>query len=550
MKIFGRGKNTSASAADDDLDAAVDDAGFDDTGAGLEDSADDGLSAPQRGGAIPRGGSKKTMIMMLLVLLLAGGGFAGLMMMGDDAAMAPPPIAVDAMQPAMPLAPAMQAANPAGMGAPAPLPGDPAAQGIAGQPPVDMLPADDAGMPPMPAVPPMPTAVADAAGVPVDPLAAATPPLDPAAPATGEGVPVVPVPGAAVPVAVPVDPLAAIAAPAPVLTDPAAPIDPMAATDLPAPAPVAEVVDTAVPADPLAPVAPPAAVLPTDPTVPVPAMEDDLDAQADNLIETPSVPGSVPDQPGDGATAAEQAMVQNADMAAADAQKPQGYTPEDIAKLWANLPVEKAMVRPLPKQYLTVKKEKAAESIDSRLATARRALNDGRTAAALQFFNELRTDYPHDTRVLMGRAVTLQRLGQNQDALEGYEDVLVNDPKNLDALTNMLGLIKQQNPQLALDKLQDLRNLYPYNADITTQLAVAYGQTGNLSEALRYITLAEALKPDSGYVLYNKAVLYDRLGRTAEAADMYRVLIRRSAEGSLDQDLPIESLKKRLAVMR
>ena len=150
----------------------------------------------------------------------------------------------------------------------------------------------------------------------------------------------------------------------------------------------------------------------------------------------------------------------------------------------------------------------------------------------------------------MGRAVTLQRLGQNADALEGYEDVLVNDPKNLDALTNMLGLIKQQNPQLALEKLQDLRNLYPYNADITTQLAVAYGQTGNLNEALRYITLAEALKPESSYVLYNKAVLYDRLGRRAEAADMYRQLIRRYADGSLDQNLPIESLKKRLAVIR
>ena len=244
-------------------------------------------------------------------------------------------------------------------------------------------------------------------------------------------------------------------------------------------------------------------------------------------------------------------MIDNADMVAAETNmQPVGRTPEECAQLWASLPVEEAMIRPLPKQYLTVKKEKAAESIDSRLATARRALNDGRTAAALQFFNDLRADYPSDTRVLMGRAVTLQRLGQNAEALQGYEDVLVNDPKNLDALTNMLGLIKQQNPQLALEKLQDLRNLYPYNADITTQLAVAYGQTGNLNESLRYITLAEALKPESSYVLYNKAVLYDRLGRGAEAADMYRKLIRRSAEGTLDQNLPIESIKKRLAVIR
>lgn len=576
MKLFGRGNHTDTTEVVDELDAAVDDAGFDDTGAALDDdSSEDGLSAPQGGRSLPRAGNKKALI-LLFVLLLVGGGFAGMMMMGggDNAPAVPPsaPIAIDRVQAGLPADP----------NAPAPMPGEmPGA--------VPGAPTDMAGMPPMPA--PMadantPAPIDPATGMPMP----APAPMDPTAPV--DPLAAIPPAGAA-----PIDPATGMpmaAAPA----DPNAPVDPLAAipsagVDPNAPVVAAAPGEAAPPADPQSPVV----------QAPMPATDGmDDEAQADNMQETPSMPGAAPDMPAPVATAAtpandplapvapettpaettavaapaavapaptntgatqgntavttpsvsaaEQAMVDNADMVASNTQTPQGYTPEQISQLWATLPVEEAMVRPLPKQYLTVKKEKAAESIDSRLSTARRALNDGRTAAALQFFNDLRKDYPSDTRVLMGRAVTLQRLGQNQEALEGYEDVLVNDPKNLDALTNMLGLIKQQNPQLALEKLQDLRNLYPYNADITTQLAVAYGQVGNLSEALRYITLAEALKPDSSYVLYNKAVLYDRLGRTAEAADMYRMLIRSAADGSLDQNLPIESLKKRLSVMQ
>lgn len=546
MKIFGRGKDNDAVQDGDDFDTAVaDDAGFDDTD-------DAGLSATPGGRmGLGGGGGSKKKILILFVLLLVGGGFAGMMMMGGSDT--PPPLAaVEAtMPPATPL--------------------DPNAV-----PPADMAAAQtDTGMPPMPEMPPMPAPVDGTQAGAIDPMT---------------GVPMVQQPA---------DPMAAdpMADPMMAGVDPLAPvtIDPVTGQPV---APAADPLTAAVatPMDATDPMAAP----PADPLAPVDAIDAEAGTGADNMIEAPAMPGAAmpvdatasttsttttttTTTPVDGAAGpvdgvadatatttststtttttavdpaatgeAEGAVVDNADMvdAAEPEMMPVPRTPEDIANLWAQLPVEQAVVRPLPDQYLTVKKEQAAESLDSRLATARRALNDGRTAAALQFFNELRMDYPNDTRVLMGRAVTLQRLGQNAEALEGYEDVLVNDPKNLDALTNMLGLIKQQNPQLALEKLTDLRNLYPYNGDITTQLAVAHGQMGNLNESLRYITLAEALKPESSYVLYNKAVLYDRLGRTTEAADMYRTLVRRSADGTLDQALPIESIKSRLATIR
>ena len=170
--------------------------------------------------------------------------------------------------------------------------------------------------------------------------------------------------------------------------------------------------------------------------------------------------------------------------------------------------------------------------------------------AALQLFNEMYEDYPRDNRVLMGRALSMQKLGQHDQALMAYEDVLSNDPKNLEALTNMLGILKMQNPELALEKLTELREAYPFNADIVAQLGVAHASMKSYGEALKFFDMADALRPGSGYVLYNKAVLYDRMGNQQQAAMLYRQLVRMAAEGLLSEPVPLDAVRRRLSTMR
>jgi Flp pilus assembly protein TadD len=210
---------------------------------------------------------------------------------------------------------------------------------------------------------------------------------------------------------------------------------------------------------------------------------------------------------------------------------------------------QQAVIRPVPPHYVVVRKNSDADDMDTRLKAARQALAQGRSPVALQLFNELYNENPRDQRILMGRAVALQKLNQIDDALLAYEAVLEADPKNLEALSNMLGLLKRQNPQLAADKLQELRDAYPYNADITAQLGIAYGATQQFSEAEKYLDMAEALRPGSAYVLFNKAVLYDRMGRKAEAGSLYRQVLRLAADGKLDQQLPLASIQRRLATL-
>jgi Flp pilus assembly protein TadD len=558
MKIFGRGNNNAPQPGDDDLDIISDDDATFDDGEGAR------LTAPQRGMGGARGGGNRKFVLLLVLVGLLGGGYAALALLTPDDTPA-----IAALPPAEPLNPAAPAVDPN-----APAPADALASPNGLQPPVDPnapVLAVDGSMPPMPEMPPMPaTVVTDeitgaaapgpAPGPAFDPVIGAPVPsvADGSAPAMPQDPALPAAPVADAPVTDVIDAEAADAATAPAAN---APVDPALAAAPMGGAPAAAVVQPvasleqapAAPADaapgaPLAPAVPvadaTAPVMPADAAIPPAA----LPAPA---VAAPAVPASAAlDATALAASEAEQALVNNADLVPPAEMMPVPRTPEDIANLWSRLPVEPAMVRPMPNNYLTVKKERAADSLDSRLASARRALNEGRSAAALQFFNDLRLDYPSDTRVLMGRAVALQRMGQNADALVAYEEVLTADPKHLDALTNMLGLLKAQNPNLAIEKLLELRTVYPYSGDITTQLAIAYGAAGNLPEALRYITLADALKPDNGYVLYNKAVIYDRMGRATEAAVMYRQLVRMSADGLLDSSLPIEQIKRRLAVMR
>lgn len=209
------------------------------------------------------------------------------------------------------------------------------------------------------------------------------------------------------------------------------------------------------------------------------------------------------------------------------------------------------VMRPLPGDYLTVRKDRSGDDFDTLLKVARSMLKQGQYASALQMFNSLLVDAPKDSRLLMGRALSLQNMGQKDAAIEAYEEVLRESPKSLEGLVNLLGLLKSKDPAMAVEKLTELRAAYPYDADILAQLSISYGALKSYPEALMYIEMAEALKPDNAMFTYNKAVILDKMGQTAKAAMLYRQLIRLAAEDkNLPYRLPVEAMQKRLSRLK
>lgn len=579
MKLFGKkDKNAAAPEALPADDLGEMDAGLDEVeGASV---AAQPLSAPSRNlSGAAGGGRKNLLILVLLVAVLAvGGGYFWLMGESDsepihvtaktntppmpqaDIAAAPAP-AVDPMAP--PADPMAAPADPMAAPADPMAAATPAVPAAAGATPADPFatPADPAAsvaaVDPMapPAADPM-AAPADPMAVPADPMAA---PADPMAAATPAAPVTDPAAAAAVLGLPPADDATAIAAvPAPAAGAPEDAIDMPAAETMPA-------TPDGMPPQPAAAAADPAAA-------PVEAAPGET-APSWAAPGTAAVPGTT--NPAANATSpneAELAIVQHADVidqlsrpadgqasAAAGTPLATGAPFDPSAPVTSNRNAMKTVgeileqpgvVRPLPSGYMTIRKESDAGSIDSRLTKARTALAQENNSAALELFTELQADYPKDKRILMGRAVSLHKMGQKDEALAAYEAVLNRDPKNLDALNNMLGLLKEKDPQLAVEKLQELHDAYPYQGDIAAQLGVAYGSTGQYDQALRYLNLADSLKPGSAFVMYNKSVLLDKMGRSREAASMYRQILRLAADGEIDQNLPLESIRRRLAALQ
>jgi Flp pilus assembly protein TadD len=125
---------------------------------------------------------------------------------------------------------------------------------------------------------------------------------------------------------------------------------------------------------------------------------------------------------------------------------------------------------------------------------------------------------PSDPLALAGKAQALQRAGRVDEALRTYDRLLQLNPRDLEALTNSLGLVQQQNPQKALTKLQSLVQQYPDNAAVAGQLATTQARMMDTPNALRNFQKAMALDPTNPTYPFNMAVLYDRLGSSTKRA--------------------------------
>ncbi|TAL35556.1 MAG: tetratricopeptide repeat protein [Alphaproteobacteria bacterium] len=567
MKLFGKKDDAPADAPEldspDETAAAETDMGADmgaDPGGFAEPSGEEipgdaptdetALAAPARG-PVGGGGNKKKMMAAggLLALLVLGGGAGYYYFVMMDEGTAPlqpaPPAVVAAVPPAPATAAPVAPANPAAV--------QPAATSPANDPLNSANPGNFAGSPAQPALAEAPGATP--AAVPAESAPAATAPAG-LGPTPGDEATAVPLtPGAPPPAGTETSAAGPAGIEAPAEEPP---------QDLPMPAMPAATAPVDNSAAPVA--AMPGAPAGTGAAPPAAAANGGATAGGTavppNGAQATAVPGGKPAAPGKPSDA-EMAIVQNAavlDQLSTQAAPGQPNRPFDpnqappdqstALRTVDQLLEQPAIVRPLPLGWLTVRKEHESEDVDTRLTVARAALAQNNNKSALQLFNDLKKKYPKDKRILMGRAVTLQKLGQYDAALSAYEAVLNNDPKNLEALTNMLGLLKLKDPALALEKLEQLRDAYPYNGDITAQLGIAYAGAGRFEDGLRLLEMAEALNPGSAYVLYNKAVLYDKMGRSRQAGDLYRQIMRLAANGDLDQDLPLDAIQRRLAVLR
>lgn len=325
------------------------------------------------------------------------------------------------------------------------------------------------------------------------------------------------------------------------LTDTAAPPSPQV---LSAPA-----VDPVIPpgAAPVAPIAPAVAELP--PSTPTP----DEALAAPGIAPMPGMEGTpaAPVLPGaDSGTNTTNTIAKPADVGGVDdyydsnMNMPTGEMANKIGPRKVDPTKEPAS------KLIIVRKTHNESDQESLIEAANRALESGSNEAALELFSELYARNKRDQRILMGRAIAQQRMGMDDVAMASYEELLDRAPNNTEAVINLMGLMRKQYPEVAIRRLNEIKNKYPNNDMVIGQLGMVYAQSGRYDDANRNLQIAASLNPRNALHYYNLGILADRMGNKAQAVRFYESALQADQAYGNSKSIPRETIQTRLNKLR
>lgn len=200
-------------------------------------------------------------------------------------------------------------------------------------------------------------------------------------------------------------------------------------------------------------------------------------------------------------------------------------------------------------RYVVVRENHGANSTEAKIVAASRAMTLGRYDSALAIYDAIYKRNKRDPRVLMGRAIALQHLGRIEESIQAYAKFLERNPKDVNAQVNMLGLMSEKYPAVALRRLLDLHDKHEDNVGVIAQTAVTYAQMGKTQEALKFLGAAAAMEPKNAGHLYNMAIILDRAGDAVQAVSFYEKALETDALYN-SGGVPREVIYERLAQLR
>lgn len=312
--------------------------------------------------------------------------------------------------------------------------------------------------------------------------------------------------------------------------------------------------------EPAMPIAPPVVVPPPAEVKSAEKVQAQPEAKTEKIVGTPAVvpapsvavaaPSSVPSVPAVPVTPVETTQK----IPPAPAVAPEKTAADDFDVYYdSETTAQKQKTEPVKSvaaEHVSVEKRSDASDTESQIVAAGRALKLGRYESAAEMYDSLYKINPRDPRILMGRAVSLQKVGRTETAMRVYDELLVVDPGNSDALINMLGLLRGQYPEVALRRLLDLYNKYPGNASIAAQIGVTQADLGHRQDALRYLGIASSVEPQNAQHLFNMAVIFDRAGEKVQAIKYYEQALEVDVVHGGGRSVPREQIYDRLATLR
>jgi len=200
--------------------------------------------------------------------------------------------------------------------------------------------------------------------------------------------------------------------------------------------------------------------------------------------------------------------------------------------------------------FIVVKKNASASSRQANIVAAQRALKLERYSSALELYEKLYKKNSRDQQVLMGLAVSQQYSGFTESAIATYEELLKKHPRHSGALVNLMGLLEQRQPAVALKKLQKLWSKNQNNPSVVAQLGLVSAKMGDFKSSTRYLGIAASLEPENALHYYNLAIVMDQAQSHNYAIEYYQKALEVDVAHNGGGAIPREQVYDRLAELR
>jgi hypothetical protein len=190
-----------------------------------------------------------------------------------------------------------------------------------------------------------------------------------------------------------------------------------------------------------------------------------------------------------------------------------------------------------------------ADPTPAPLIEAFEAFEAGKYRQALGKYAEILKLQPDERLALLGRAMSLDRLGRGEEAKEAYLRLLIQDPWNAAAIARLIEMSDALPPTRRIEALKELRAYATQSSEVPARLAMIHADLGDAAQAARYMEGALRLEPTRLAWRLNLALLLDKAGESQPAILAYERFLDeyRPERGPLP--IALDEVRKRLAYL-
>lgn len=176
-----------------------------------------------------------------------------------------------------------------------------------------------------------------------------------------------------------------------------------------------------------------------------------------------------------------------------------------------------------------------------------RAFTNGNIEAALHYYKGSYAKDKTNQDAIFGLATSYQLLGQNNDAIKTYMDLLALNPGHYQATNNLMILVSGNSIKEAIKELKRINEKYPNNPFIMGQIGTMHSYVDEYEDAVFYLGRAVEIDSTNIMYLYNMAITLDKMQKYKDAYIYYEnVVDKLNPKIQIDK----QAIRQRMAYIR